>query len=95
MEAASGDVRTAIRGFVVENFFVTDPAALADEDSLVDHGIVDSTGVLELVAFLEQRFGLHVDDVDLVPENLESIARMAAFVARKAQRPPADEGKAA
>jgi acyl carrier protein len=97
MEVTSGDVRAAIRGFVVENFFVTEPAALADDDSLVDHGIVDSTGVLELVAFLERRFGLRVEDVDLVPENLESIARMADFVARKvsAQRPPADEGRAA
>ena len=90
----TGEAREAIRAFVVENFFVTDPASLSDEDSLVDQGIVDSTGVLELVAFLEQRFGIHVEDAELVPGNLESIARMAAFVARK-RSGAGGEGKAA
>jgi acyl carrier protein len=94
MEASNSEVRAAIRAFVVDNFFVTDPAALAEEDSLVEQGIVDSTGVLELVAFLEQRFGVHVEDVDLVPDNLESIAHMAAFVGRK-QREGGGAGKAA
>jgi acyl carrier protein len=56
---------------------------LGDGDSLIDAGLIDSTGVLELVGFLEQEFGIDVADEDLVPENLDSIARLAAFIDRK------------
>lgn len=84
--------RETIRQFVETNFYLIDPRQLADDDSLIDGGIVDSTGVLEVVAFLEQRFGIHVEDADMVPENLDSIARIEAFVGRALRRPTQGTG---
>lgn len=72
-----------IRAFVRSNFYVPDDLVLGDETSLLDLGIVDSTGVLEIVSFLEGRFGVTVDDLEIVPENLDSVARIAGFLARK------------
>jgi acyl carrier protein len=74
----------AIRRFVVDTFlFGNGGETLGDQDSLLDRGIIDSTGVLELVAFIEGDFGIVVDDDDLVPANLDSIAGVAAFVRAK------------
>lgn len=72
-----------IRQFVTTNFYVADPAALQDGESLLDSGIVDSTGVLEVIGFLEETFGIKVEDREMLPENLDSIERIAAFVTRK------------
>lgn len=73
-----------VRQFVVENFlFGEDDPTLTNEDSLLDGGVIDSTGVLELVAFLEDRFQTAVADMELVPENLDSIRRIAQFIQRK------------
>jgi acyl carrier protein len=76
-------VKQQIRDFVSSNFYVAEPAKLADTDSLLEHGIIDSTGVLEVIAFIEESFGITVDDVEMVPENLDSIERIAAYVTRK------------
>jgi acyl carrier protein len=78
------DTRQRIREFVTSNFFVQDAVGLTDTASLLDIGVVDSTGVLEIIAFLESTFGLTVEDDEIVPENLDSIERIAAFVGRKA-----------
>lgn len=72
-----------VRCFLAENFYVRDPAMLADDASLLDQGIVDSTGVLELTAFLESTFGVAVADDEIVPENLDTVARIVAFIGRK------------
>ena len=73
-----------IRAFIVENFLFGDTSVdLADELSLIEAGIVDSTGVLELVAFVESTFGLAVADADIVPANFDSIGRLAAYVKAK------------
>lgn len=77
------DTKGEIRAFVIQNFYVPDPARLADDASLLDQGIIDSTGVLELIAFLEQHFGIAVADDELLPENLDSIANLTGFVMRK------------
>jgi acyl carrier protein len=77
------ETRQKLRAFITENFYVTEPDRLGDEDSLLQQGIVDSTGVLEVVAFLEKDLGVAVDDTEILPENLDSIAAMAAFVERK------------
>ncbi len=69
--------------FVVERFYVSDPSELRDDTLLVTTGIVDSTGMLEIIAFLEEEFGIRIRDDETVPENLESIRRIAAFVDRK------------
>ncbi len=76
--------REQIREFILKNYlFSTDEAALADEVSLMKAGIVDSTGVLELIAFLQERFGIEVADEEMIPENLDSVRSIVAFVARK------------
>lgn len=80
-------VQERVRRFIIENFYVPDPASLGDEASLLELAIVDSTGVLEIVAFLESEFGVTVEDADLTPENLETIGRIARFVARKQSAP--------
>jgi acyl carrier protein len=76
-------IRETVRGFLASNFYVADPAMLADDTSLVESGIVDSTGILEVLAFLEQTFGLQVADSEVVPANLDSIRNIVAFVGRK------------
>jgi acyl carrier protein len=78
-------IATTVREFVVQNFYVQDAAALDDGASLLDTGIVDSTGVLEVAAFLEKSFDIAIADDEMVPENLDTIARIAAFVVRKQQ----------
>ena len=72
-----------IRDFVTSNFYVADPNTLEDRTSLLDQGIIDSTGVLEVIMFIESTFGMTVEDSEMLPENLDSIERIAAFVARK------------
>lgn len=78
------ELKEQIRGFVVENFLFGDAAPLKDDAmSLLDNGIMDSVGVMELVAFLEGDLGLAIEDTELVPENLDSIDNLCAFVTRK------------
>lgn len=80
----SDAIQTDVRAFIVENFlFGDDSVLLAPEQSLIESDLVDSTGVLELVSFLEERFAISLIDADIVPANLDSIARIAAFVMRK------------
>jgi acyl carrier protein len=69
-----------IRRFISDTFFVDN---FAIDASFLKNGIIDSTGVLELVAFLEENFAIKVEDTDLVPENLDSITQVIAFVQRK------------
>jgi acyl carrier protein len=79
------DIKLKVRGFVVDNFLFGNANGLADDTSFLEAGILDSTGVMEVVAFLEQQFGVRVDDDELTPENLDSIASIGAFVYRKLQ----------
>lgn len=77
------ETKEQIRTFVTSNFYVADPAALGDEASLLDHGIIDSTGVLEVISFVEETYGIKVEDQEMLPDNLDSIDRIANFVNRK------------
>jgi acyl carrier protein len=72
-----------VREFIIRNFYVSAPDQLADTDSLLDGGIIDSTGVLEVIGFIEDTFGFTVADAEMLPENLDSIAHIAAFIERK------------
>lgn len=75
------DIKDKVRSFVVENFLFGDTAyPLVDDASLIDNDIIDSTAVLELVAFIEDSFGVAMADADIVPANLDSLSRIAAFV---------------
>lgn len=77
-------VHEAVRGFILENYlFTDDQSQLAPDDSLLGRGIVDSTGMLEIILFLEEHFGVKVADADMVPENLDSVNRIAAYVASR------------
>ncbi len=77
------DERHEIRQFILSNFYVADPAALVDSASLLEAGIVDSTGVLEIITFLESTFGIEVADAEMLPDNLDSVERLVAYVKRK------------
>jgi acyl carrier protein len=77
------DVQRRVKQFVVENFYVSDPSEVGEDTSLIDTGLVDSTGMLEVIAFLESEFGIRIRDQEMVPDNLETIGRIAAFVGRK------------
>jgi acyl carrier protein len=78
------DITRDIKEFVVSNFlYGQDGHNLAADQSFLENGIIDSTGVLELVAFLEQRFGISIADRELLPENLDSLQNASAFVSRK------------
>lgn len=79
----SADVREKVRAYVTSSFVVADPSSLADETSLIETGVVDSTGVLEIIGFLESEFGIKVEDSEMVPANLESVANLVAYVGRK------------
>jgi acyl carrier protein len=73
-----------IRHFIVEFFLFGQGAeSLSRSDSLLAKGIIDSTGVLEVVSFLEQQYGIHVADEELVPDNFDSIDRLVKYVERK------------
>ena len=76
------DFRDRVRTFITTNFYVPDPS-FSDGASLLDAGIVDSTCVLEVIAFLEAEFGIAVADEEMLPDNLDSVTRIVAFVERK------------
>jgi acyl carrier protein len=77
------NIKNQVRSFVTSNFYVADPTTLNDEASLLDRGVIDSTGVLEVIFFIEETFGIKVEDSEMLPDNLDSIERIANFVARK------------
>jgi acyl carrier protein len=78
------DISLAVRRFIGENFlFRDDGDAITHDASLLDAGIIDSTGVLELVCFLESTFGIEVHDDEMLPENLDSIGAITGYVTRK------------
>ena len=73
-----------IRNYILENYlFTDDQSALRDDDSFLDKGILDSTGILEMIYFLEEQFGIKIDDVEMIPENLDSVDNLISFIARK------------
>ena len=76
-------VKALIRRYLLENLlFSEDDSELPDDVSLLDRGIMDSTGVLEVVLFLEERFGIKVKDSQMLPENFDSVNNMVRFVER-------------
>ena len=72
-----------IRQFIVDNFLFGDDGGLKNDDSFLDRGLIDSTGIMEVVAFIEEEYGIEVLDEELVPQNLDSVNNIAAFIGRK------------
>jgi acyl carrier protein len=78
------DVRAAIRRFIMEDLLFGDESNRLDDNvSLTSSGMLDSTGMIELVTFIESQFGLQIADEEMLPENLDSVSRVEAFVRRK------------
>jgi acyl carrier protein len=76
-------IQREVREFVIQNFLFGQNGHLADEPSFLKSGIIDSTGVLELVAFLEAKYAISVKDDELVPANLDSVDCVTRFIERK------------
>jgi acyl carrier protein len=80
-------VEAQIRHYILENFlFTSDEHKLRNTDSFLEEGIVDSTGILELLMFIEETFGFEVEDEELLPDNFDSVERLTRYVESKAVR---------
>ncbi len=78
------DIRSEVREFIIDSFMMgKSPDELTSDGSLLDLGIIDSTGVLELVGFIEEKYELSVADEDLVPENMDSIDNLVKYIEGK------------
>lgn len=79
-------IETQIKTFIADNLlFSPNGYTYADETSFLEEGIVDSQGVMELVMFVEETFGVEVDDMDIIPDNFDSISLLAAYIRRKSE----------
>ena len=77
-------IENQIKAYIVENFLFSDNGyELAEDASFLEEGIVDSTGVLELVMFVEETYDIAVEDEEIVPENFDSVGQLAAYISRK------------
>lgn len=72
-----------IREFIVENFLFGEDNGLTEETSFLESGIVDSTGILEIINFLEETYSIVVEDTELIPENLDSLKNLDHFLRQK------------
>ena len=72
-----------IRAFIIDNFLFGEDGGLTNDSSFLEEGFIDSTGVMQLVSFLEDEFSISVNDEELTPENLDSINRVTDFIERK------------
>jgi acyl carrier protein len=81
-------VEAKIRGYILENLlFSNDPAELPNDESLLERGVIDSTGVLEIILFLEGEFGIEVKASEMLPENFDTVDNMVRFVGRLQGKP--------
>lgn len=79
-------IKEKVKEFIVDNFLFGNDDGLDDDTSFLEEGIVDSTGILELITFLEAEYSIHVDDDELVPENLDSISYVSEYVKKKTKK---------
>lgn len=77
-------VEQKIRDYILDNYlFTDDQSALSNQDSFLDKGIIDSTGIMEVIFFLEEEFGIQVEDEEMVPDNLDSVNNIVSYIGRK------------
>ncbi len=77
-------VESKVRTYVLENYlFTDDQSELDSNDSFLEKGLIDSTGILEIILFLEEEFAIQVTDQEMLPENLDSVANIVNFIAKK------------
>jgi len=72
-----------VREYIVDNFLFGEGESLREDTSFLEEGIIDSTGILELVMFLEETYGIKIEDDELVPENMDSLQNIAKYLERK------------
>lgn len=77
------DITTEVRAFLKRNFMLDDAVAIEEGTSFMDNHILDSTGFIELITFIEERYGVKVEDEEMVPENFDSLRNISAYVGRK------------
>lgn len=77
------EIKDKVRAFIVENFMFGNDEGLEDDTSFLENGIIDSTGILELVNFFEEEFSISVEDEELIPENLDSIKNVTSYLQKK------------
>lgn len=75
-------IKEKIKDFIIENFLFGEDNDLKDDTSFLEEGIIDSTGVLELIEYLEEEFELEIDDEDMIPENLDSLNNLEQFISK-------------
>lgn len=86
-------IKSSVRAYVLDNFlFTNDESALGDTVSFLEEGIVDSTGVLELVMFVEETFAIAVDDEEIIPENFDSVLGLVRYIESKNGKANGDAG---
>jgi acyl carrier protein len=76
-------IQKEIRQYVFENFIVDDDEDFSDDESFLESGLIDSTGILELITFVEENYEIEIEDEEMIPDNLDGIAKVAGFVASK------------
>ena len=77
-------IATVIRKYVLENYLFTDNEdELKNDDSFLEKGILDSTGILEIITLIEEQFGIKVDDAEMIPDNLDSVNNIVSYVNKK------------
>jgi acyl carrier protein len=86
------EIATQLRDFIAANYLFGKECTIADTDSFLDTGIIDSTGVLELVTFLQDTFGIAVEDEELITDNLDSLEKVIAYVSGKLTVPSSLSG---
>jgi len=81
---AADDMEEVLRNFIVENFLPSAGLdAFENDDSFMEKGIIDSTGILELLEFIEETFNIRVEDEEVIPDNLDSLNKLKSFINRK------------
>lgn len=82
-QTESATIKDQVRSFIVSNYLFGEDRPFAEDESFLQTGLIDSTGILELVHFIEQTFGFTVEDEEMVPENLDSLANVSRYVEGK------------
>jgi acyl carrier protein len=77
------DIKTRVRNFIAESILMTGTVPFGDDDSLLERNVLDSLAVLDLTEFLQAEYGIKIENDELLPENLDTLNRIAAFVERK------------
>lgn len=78
------DFETKLRNFILENYlFTDDQAELKNSDSFLETGIIDSTGILEIIMFIQDELNITVEDEEMIPENLDSVNNVLTYISKK------------